>query len=87
MVFETQNGDVAVIGTYIDVNSNPNAPAKRNNRKHMSSRQAAAGVPSAMLDTVFASVGEIAQPGTKTTTGPLVMSEVVNALTAGQFQT
>lgn len=42
--------------------------------------------PTAMLETVFASVGEIAEPGSHTTTGPLAMSEVVEAITAGGFQ-
>ncbi|KAK7739086.1 hypothetical protein SLS62_011322 [Diatrype stigma] len=42
--------------------------------------------PTTMLETVFASVGDIAEPGSHTTTAPLVMSEVVDALTAGGFQ-
>lgn len=40
-----------------------------------------------MLETLFSSVEEIATPGTATETKPLVVSEIVNILTAGSFQT
>ncbi|KAI9151987.1 Short-chain dehydrogenase/reductase sthC [Paramyrothecium foliicola] len=48
---------------------------------------AAASQPSTLLETVFSSVGEISTAGTITKTGPLVMSEVVNLLASGSFQT
>lgn len=39
-----------------------------------------------LLETVFSSVGAIAEPGTVTTTEPLVMSELVDLINAGELQ-
>jgi hypothetical protein len=39
-----------------------------------------------LLETVFSSVGEIRTPGTLTKTKPLIMSEVVQKISAGSFQ-
>lgn len=41
---------------------------------------------STMLETLFASVGEIATPGTETHTDALVMSEVINMLSSTTFK-
>lgn len=41
---------------------------------------------SVMLETLFSSVEEIAKPGTKTTTKPLIMSELVKAVTSGTLK-
>ncbi|RYP55182.1 hypothetical protein DL768_000176 [Monosporascus sp. mg162] len=96
MVFQTEANEVAVIGVYIDIEDTGaaasgggsgnytlgpgvNATLAARNQLH---RRA----PSSLLETVFASVEEIAEPGSHTTTAPLVMSEVVDALTAGNFQ-
>ncbi|KAJ4152258.1 hypothetical protein NW754_004053 [Fusarium falciforme] len=42
---------------------------------------------STLLETVLGSVEEISEPGTVTKTQPLIMSELVNTLAAGSFQT
>lgn len=39
-----------------------------------------------LLETVFSSVGAITEPGTVTTTEPLVMSELVDLINAGNLQ-
>lgn len=68
MVFQAEDTEIAVLGTYIDIATDPaNA--------------------SPMLETVFASVGAIATPGTATITAPLVMSDVVAQLKATTFKT
>ncbi|KAJ3454550.1 hypothetical protein MRS44_013150 [Fusarium solani] len=54
---------------------------------HINAPSTAAVSSSALLETVLGSVGEISQPGTVTKTKPLVMSELVNILAAGSFQT
>ena len=41
---------------------------------------------SVLLETVFASVEAIKEPGSVTQTSPLIMSELVNHLIAGGFQ-
>ena len=46
----------------------------------------AAGVSSAVLETVFSKVEEIATPGTATETGPLAMSEIARTVLTGSFQ-
>ncbi|ORY67253.1 alpha carbonic anhydrase [Pseudomassariella vexata] len=43
-------------------------------------------VTSTMLETLFQSVEEIATPGTKVTTQPLIMSELVETLKLGNFE-
>ncbi|OAF61991.1 hypothetical protein VC83_01372 [Pseudogymnoascus destructans] len=51
-----------------------------------SSLATAAGTSSALLETVFSQVAKIASPGSVVETKPLVMSELVNILLAGSFQ-
>ncbi|KAK1759869.1 putative carbonic anhydrase [Echria macrotheca] len=46
----------------------------------------AAGTPTVLLETIFSVADAIATPGTKVTTPPLIMSEVVNLIKAGNFQ-
>jgi hypothetical protein len=46
----------------------------------------ASAVKSNLLSTVLSEVGKIATPGTKTETPPLIMSELVQTIEAGQFQ-
>lgn len=137
MVWEAEGGEVAVIGTFIDVDdgtgkagdcpstvpsvsetTTPEAPSstparrsatqdkisRRNVAKdqadkrrqlpgiggsffHVNAPTTSSVTPSKLLETVFNSVEEIATPGTVTETKPLVMSELVNILTSGSFQT
>ncbi|KAI2611838.1 carbonic anhydrase [Hypoxylon sp. NC1633] len=77
MVFTSEANEIAVIGVYVDLVDDPTLI-----HLHILPRR----TPSALLETIFSSIGEIASPGTKTTTKPLVMSEVVNLLKAGSFQ-
>ncbi|KAI2462926.1 carbonic anhydrase [Annulohypoxylon bovei var. microspora] len=70
--------DIAVIGVYVDLIDVPQTTF----RIHLVPRQ----TPSTLLETIFSSVGEIATPGTSTTTKPLVMSELVDLLKAGNLQ-
>lgn len=49
-------------------------------------RQAETAAATTLLETVLARVDQIATPGTAVKTPPLVMSELVNILTAGEFQ-
>lgn len=138
MVWESEAGDVAVIGLYIDVEgtidneeeveeptesvveetpaatesdaseTNVEATAKPEATatavgKHSVRMAARDGIPrvpevkpmksaktkrdaTTLLETLFHSVGEIAEPGTVTTTDPLVLSEVVDLLNAGDLQ-
>ncbi|KAI1269928.1 carbonic anhydrase [Xylariaceae sp. FL1019] len=74
MVFANEASDIAVIGAYIDLaDSSP-----------LQIIQLITGrATSSLLETIFASVGEIAEPGTETTTSPLIFSELVNFLTTG----
>lgn len=70
--------DIAVIGVYVDLVD----PPQRTLKVHLIPRE----TPTTLLETIFSSVGEIAEPGTETKTKPLVMSELVNTLKAGGFQ-
>ncbi|RYP40592.1 hypothetical protein DL767_001592 [Monosporascus sp. MG133] len=86
MVFQSEANEVAVIGMYIDIEDCGAGGPGSVNAKKAECKQLSRRAPSSLLETVFASVEEIAEPGSHTTTGPLVMSEVVDALTAGNFQ-
>ncbi|KAH9889127.1 carbonic anhydrase [Xylariomycetidae sp. FL2044] len=66
--------EVAVIGTYIDLADVEPMIVEL----HLSPR-----ATSTLLETIFTSVGEIAEPGTETTTQPLIFSELVTFLTEG----
>ncbi|RKU49153.1 hypothetical protein DL546_008328 [Coniochaeta pulveracea] len=46
----------------------------------------APGITSPVLETVFSKVGEIKTPGTRTSTPPLAMGSVVQAIMGGSFQ-
>ncbi|KAI1204868.1 carbonic anhydrase [Annulohypoxylon truncatum] len=78
LVFSSETGNIAVIGVYVDLVDSPqNVSEARLTRRQ---------TPSTLLETIFGSVGEIATPGTSTTTKPLVMSELVDTLKTGSFQ-
>lgn len=101
-VFESADGQLAVIGVYVEVDVG-SAVTVVTKRRRNALAQAMAGtnftimpssalpetdaISSPMLETVFASVEEIATPGTKVTTSPLSFVEYVEALKAGSFQT
>ncbi len=99
MVFQTADAKVAVVGVYIDVDTGvaPAAPAARR-RDRVAARSLVppvvmsagitVGAPttSVLLETLLSSVEEIATPGTKVTSKPLVFSELVDTLKLGSFQ-
>ncbi|KAL2194397.1 alpha carbonic anhydrase [Corynascus similis CBS 632.67] len=89
MVFQSANQEIAVIGTYINIAdaAAAEAPAKRSRIFGRQEAGAGGAAATTLLETVFSVVDQIATPGTKTTTPPLVMSEVVDVLKANAFQT
>jgi carbonic anhydrase len=62
-------------------------PAVAGSFFHVNAPSTAATSSSNLLETVFGSVGEIAEPGTLTKTKSLNMAELVSTLAAGSFQT
>ncbi|KAL2177542.1 alpha carbonic anhydrase [Thermothelomyces heterothallicus CBS 202.75] len=90
MVFQSEAQEIAVIGTYINIaDTSAAAPAKRSRvfgRQEAEPPAAGAVAATTLLETIFSVVDKIAVPGTKTTTPPLVMSEVVDVLKANAFQ-
>ncbi|KAL2161867.1 hypothetical protein VTH06DRAFT_7651 [Thermothelomyces fergusii] len=97
MVFQSEAQEIAVIGTYIniadaDATAAAAGPARRSRilgRRQEAAPPAngAASTATAVLETIFSVVDKIAVPGTKTTTPGLAMSEIVDVLRAGAFQT
>lgn len=93
MVFQSAEQEIAVVGAYINVVDGAAAPAPAAKRSRIFARQDApppaddtTTPPTTLLETVFSVVDQIATPGTKVTTPPLIMSEVVDLLAAGTFQ-
>ncbi|KAK3988027.1 alpha carbonic anhydrase [Cladorrhinum sp. PSN332] len=93
MVHQAEDGQIAVVGVYINIATEAAPVAKRSlsSRSRIFGRQEevaapASGAPSTLLETIFSVVDQISVPGTKVTTPPLVMSEVVDAVKAGSFQ-
>lgn len=96
MVFQSAAEEIAVVGVYIDIDVGsstgsapaPPPPSKRSKIQVMPHAAVNQSKPltSVMLDTLFSSVEEIAKPGTKTTTKPLIMSELVKAVTSGTLK-
>lgn len=99
MVFQSAAKEVSVIGVYIDIDTGASSAALQARHKAMANKRFAAGMkimPSAatnstaaastMLETLFSSIEEIKAPGTKTKSKPLVMSELVDTVKAGNFQ-
>ena len=84
MVFQSAAQEIAVVGVYIGIADGAAAAAKRSTR--FDRRQSAATAPTTLLETIFSVVDQIATPGTKTKTPPLVMSEVVDLVKAQPFQ-
>ncbi|KAI0201725.1 alpha carbonic anhydrase [Astrocystis sublimbata] len=76
MVFQAGT-QVAVVGVYIDLVDSAPSNATRLSRRN---------APTAMLETIFASVGDIATPGTETTTAPFSMTELSETLATAEFQ-
>ncbi|AEO58693.1 hypothetical protein MYCTH_2306185 [Thermothelomyces thermophilus ATCC 42464] len=90
MVFQSEAQEIAVIGTYINIaDTSAAAPSKRSRvfgRQEAKPPATGAVAATTLLETIFSVVDKIAVPGTKTTTPPLVMSEVVDVLKANAFQ-
>ncbi|KAK3291312.1 alpha carbonic anhydrase [Chaetomium fimeti] len=96
MVFQSAAQEIAVVGAYIAIaDGAAAAPAPAVKRSRIFGRQeatpppaggGAAVAPTTLLETLFSVVDQIAVPGTKVTTPPLVMSEVVDLLKANAFQ-
>ncbi|PKS12994.1 hypothetical protein jhhlp_000335 [Lomentospora prolificans] len=102
MVWESAQGQIAVIGVYIDVENSQAAgaanqtavtsvPAEKRSAKmdpkyKREEPKVAKRATTALLDTVFSSLPAITQPGTKTTTQPLIMSEIVDIINASDLQ-
>ncbi|KAL2169357.1 hypothetical protein VTG60DRAFT_6131 [Thermothelomyces hinnuleus] len=94
MVFQSEAKEIAVIGTYINIADTSAAaagpaPPKRSRvfgRQEATPPATGAVAATTLLETIFSVVDKIAVPGTKTTTPPLVMSEVVDVLKANAFQ-
>lgn len=100
-VFESADGQLAVIGVYVEFDLGSTVTVAARRRRDVLS-QAIDGanlvimptstlpetnaISSNMLETVFQSIEAIATPGTKVTTTPLVFSEYVNALKSGSYQ-
>jgi hypothetical protein len=100
-VFESTDGQLAVIGVYVEADMGSLVTVATRRRRNTLS-QATSGtnfsimatsalpesyaIPSTMLETVFQSVEEIATPGTKVTTAPLQFGGYVEALKTGSFQ-
>ncbi len=102
MVFQTADAQpkIAVIGIYVDVDTGAPALQPRRNAADKiapgvgSTHQSYANntgpatepAPSALLETLLSSVEEIAVPGTKVTSKPLIFSELIETLKLGSFQ-
>ncbi|KAL2150605.1 hypothetical protein VTH82DRAFT_7168 [Thermothelomyces myriococcoides] len=94
MVFQSENQEIAVIGVYINIAEAEAAASAPVRRSRIFGRQEVVAPPAngtaagatTLLETIFSVVDKIAVPGTKTTTPPLVMSEVVDLLKANAFQ-
>lgn len=88
MVFQSNDTipKTAVIGIFVDVVDGAGSLLRRKaaSKSCYSSRPAV--VPSRLLETVFASVGDISSPGSQTTTAPLILAEVVDLVRAGSFR-
>ncbi|TLS27736.1 hypothetical protein PpBr36_01208 [Pyricularia pennisetigena] len=66
--------------------ADPSAPLPGMQKMGETARVAAAAVKSNLLATLMPEVSKIATPGTKTETPPLVMSELVQQIKSGSFQ-
>ncbi|KAK4168208.1 putative carbonic anhydrase [Cladorrhinum sp. PSN259] len=95
MVHQAEDGQIAVVGVYINIATEAAAAAAKrslSSRSRLFGRQeavappAASGAASPLLETIFSVVDQISVPGTKVKTPPLVMKEVVDAVKAGSFQ-
>ncbi|UNI25073.1 hypothetical protein JDV02_010778 [Purpureocillium takamizusanense] len=80
-------GQIAVIANFIDINDDDNDNDDDDVDEDTTAGNASTTKNTALLDEVLGSVDKIARPGTKTETGALKMSELVEVLSAGSFQT
>jgi carbonic anhydrase len=91
MVFQTaeENPTIAVIGVFVDIDVGTSVLRHRQKPGVMQTipTNATEPVQSILLDTLLSSVEEIATPGTKVTSKPLVFSELLDTLQLGSFQT
>ncbi|KPM44954.1 hypothetical protein AK830_g1649 [Neonectria ditissima] len=101
MVWQSEDEKIAVIGVYIDLDDGAAAAAAKSKSKTRKSRShvaraakalenksttVKAATASTLLETILGSVDQIPTPGDVVTTEPLVMSELVETLVAGSFQ-
>ena len=97
MVWQSEADEIAVIGVYIDLDAQipvtelavkRQLPDLPEGVQQMGTIAVVAVTPddSVLLETVLATVDEITEPGTFTETGPLIMSELVDLLSVGNFQ-
>lgn len=89
MVFQTaaETPTIAVIGVFVDVDVGTSILRRRQlGQMRTIPLFATESAPSVLLETLLSSVEEIATPGTKVTSKPLVFSELVNTLQLGSFQ-
>lgn len=106
MVFQAEDSELAVLGTYIDIVSGTSATKRQTGKRTATAEDCdnddddeeqtpsvdddvnviSASTASTMLETLFSSVGEIATPGTATTTSALIMSEVTSMLSSTTFK-
>lgn len=84
MVFSSADGQIAVMGVYLDINNAAAAPAPAAGAKK--TKRQAAEAASEMIETVLGSVGEISNPGTATKTPAFAMSGLVAMLADTTFQ-
>ncbi|KAF7539130.1 hypothetical protein G7Z17_g12482 [Cylindrodendrum hubeiense] len=86
MVWQSEASELAVIGVYVDIADANAARIKAKKSKKSKGIYAKATTASTLLETVLGSVDKISTPGSTITTEPLIMSEVVNLLSAGSFK-
>ena len=78
MVFQSAEQQLAVIGVYVDLVDSVSVNSTRTLRRRATA--------STMLETIFASIGAIATPGTVTTTAAFSMTELNEMLATTEFQ-
>ncbi|KAL2257832.1 hypothetical protein VTK26DRAFT_9111 [Humicola hyalothermophila] len=83
----TQDPPAAKRRSLLSFGSRVAQPPQREKTKRQEAAPATPTAPTALLETLFSVVDQIATPGTVVKTPPLAMSEVVDQLTAAAFQT
>ncbi|KAH7165306.1 alpha carbonic anhydrase [Dactylonectria macrodidyma] len=87
MVWQSEAEELAVIGVYVDI-AGAAAAAKAKGRRRYKAKGVTtkATTASTLLETVLGTVDQIPTLGNTITTEPLIMSELVTALSAGSFK-